>query len=122
MKAQMFIITMVFLVGLVFAVQSILSQYAFLDVAKVFETNDLTLLLSTKKSFQATLQSSPTCQHAGTSLQELENFLEKKVVGGSTIDITYTLDCSLWGSSPLNLTIHLKSIETDTLETAILSH
>jgi len=116
MKAQMFVITMVFLVGLVFAVQGILSQYGFVDLAKAFEKNHAPLLSSIKNSFNSTLQSSP-CSELDSNLKELELFLENKIVEGTTIELSYSHSCI---PPNLNLTIHLKTIEADTTETVVL--
>lgn len=113
MKGQMFIITMVFLVGLIFAVQNSLSQYSFSDLAQVFEKNDLYLLESIKNSFNETLSSSKSCEELDINLQELEAFLEEKIVAGIIINIDYLLVCD----QELTLAIHLKSIGAETTET-----
>lgn len=119
-KGQMFIITMVFLVGLIFAVQNNLSQYSFLNLASSFQGDDFYLLRGIKDSFSSTLTSSPNCGQADKNLQQLKNFLETNIDEAS-VEVSYILDCSLWSSSPLTVTIHIKSIESDTLETTVFS-
>jgi hypothetical protein len=113
MKGQMFIITMVFLIGLVFAVQNNLSAYNFLDLAKAFEKNDLYLLEGIKISFNEALKY-PTCSETEKNLRELADFLEERIIGGTSIEIDYSFSCP---PKNLSLTIHLKSIEMDTRET-----
>ena len=117
MKGQMFIITMIFLVGLIFVVQGNLAQYTFLDLAKVFEKNDLPLLTGIKASFRDALATSWDCREAGRNLEELRNALDRKVIGGTAIEVSYALRCP---QKALNMTIHLKSVDTDTLEQAVM--
>jgi len=118
MKAQMFIITMVFLVGLIFTVQAALSQYSYLDLAKAFKESDHHTLVSIKKSFEDAHKSSPECHKAEEKFQELEHFFEKEVVEGSAVEIDYSLDCL---PKTLTLSIHLKSAGIDTMETLTIS-
>jgi len=119
MKGRMFVITMIFLIGLIFAVQNNLSQYAFVDLATAFERNDLPLLKAISSSFSHALESSLTCEEAGKNLQELESFLESRAIKGTSIRIDQILDCSNWGTPnpALSLTINLKSLEIETRDT-----
>lgn len=112
MKAQMFIITMVFLVGLVFAVQTSLSQYSFIDLADSFKDNQGELYTSVITSFESTLLS-PDCPAARVHKNELEQFMEGRVIGGTTIDVDATLDCAEWGNQPLQLAVTIRNAEND---------
>lgn len=122
MKGQMFIITMVFLVGLIFAVQNNLSQYTFLDLSTTFEKSDFYILKSIKDSFYKTIKSARNCQEAQDNVNELKDFFENKIIEGTSIQIDQEWNCpGGWSANPLNLTIRLKSIEIDTREELVLT-
>lgn len=117
MKGQMFIITIVFLIGMIFAVQGNLSGYNFLDLADSFKRNDLSILLGVRGSFEEALKTGG-CQETSNNLQELESFLESRVIQGFSIEIDHSFDCP---TKTLTLTTHLKSIEMDTRQTITLT-
>jgi len=116
-KAQMFVITMIFLAGLIFTVQNSLYQYSLIDLADTFSGNDAYILRGVKSSFESSINTSPTCEKITENLMELEAFLEKKFVMGSSIDIDYTLDCIDPGQGSVNVTIRSRSIDVDATET-----
>jgi hypothetical protein len=117
-KAQMFIVTMIFLVSLIFAVQQNLSAYSFLDLSKTFEKDDIYIFNSIMNSFNESL-AVDDCSEAENNLEELDSFIERMVITNMIVDVSYTLDCSKWSSTPpaeapLQLSIHLKGIATET--------
>lgn len=118
MKGQMFIITMVFLVGLIFAVQNSLSQYSFLNLADAYTGNELALLTSVRQSFRDTLAGAFTCEEAGPLLLELESFLERRPVAGKTVEIDQALDCR---AGELDLTIRIRYPGGELADTIIIT-
>ena len=61
-KGQMFIVTIVFLVGLVFVVQQILLQYSYVDMPSSYKETDYYLLKSIEGvATQAVMMSSVAC-------------------------------------------------------------
>ena len=126
MKGQMFVVTMVFLIGLIFAVQVNLSQYTVIKLG-AFETNDLPLLRSIEQSFETAVTSSVSCPELDQKSHELEQFIERQVIRGTAIEVNPTIQCSSWQatspSSPLlSVTVHLRSFEIDTTETFSFSN
>jgi len=127
-KAQMFVVTMVFLVSLIFVVQQNLLQYTAVDTIDIFETHDLYLINNMKEMFQDTLDYSQTCDtgidNASYNLNLLTAYMKDQIyIGGYTVDFGETLnnlDCSNWGSNdPVNplLVLEIKlvrGIETET--------
>ena len=106
----MFVLTIVFLVGLIYVVQQSLVGYSQLDFSEPFENNEYYIIRDVKEMFEVTLTSAETCSEADENLNELMNFIGRKIVfGGFTLDIEYDLYCSRWsvvtGQEPLNLTI-----------------
>jgi len=118
MKAQMFIITMVFLVGLVFTVQQILLQYVFLDLPAQFQRDDFYLMQNIRDAFNQTLQVS-NCASAPANLGELADFMKQQIGSKYVIDLENTLstlNCTSFGTNnpSLILKIHLIGPDTDT--------
>jgi len=121
MKGQMFIVTLVFLAGMIFTVQSSLSQYSVINLAETFETNEFYTTESITSVFENTIAASLTCEEAGVSLADLETFIERRVVRGSIVELDYHLDCNSWSTPPvLNLTITLESLDMDLTETVLI--
>ncbi len=120
MRAQMFIVTMVFLVGLIFTVHQSLFQYSFTDLSQSAQKNDFYLFKNTINAFNRTLQLSDSCNNAANNLQSLADFLNQQIFrGGYSLDIEDTLgtlDCNNVGTpnATLRLTIHLIGSDTDT--------
>lgn len=114
----MFVVTLVFLAAFIFTVQAALSLYSVIDLADAFQENEPLLLQGVVNSFDETISSSVTCDQADDRLKELEAFLEKKIIRGSSLDIVYTLDCAQWTTPPAtNLTVRLRSEGLDVSDT-----
>lgn len=120
-KAQMFILTMVFLVGLVFVIQQgfvnwfSYSMEFFTDVQK----NDYYLLNNVKAMTEKTIENSQSCDEARESLNELKSFLQSHVFSGYFLEFRYRLNCAYWNNvppnpNPLNVTIHITGENIDT--------
>jgi hypothetical protein len=113
MKGQMFILTVIFLVGLIYVVQQNLSGYAVLDLSEPFEDNSYYIFKYVKDAFSDTTATTRTCFEAEANLNELVNYISRKILfGGFTLDLRHNLDCARWDNTdpaqaPLNLTIRI---------------
>lgn len=88
-KAQMFVITMVFLAGLVVAVQQILIQYSELDISRAFGRTDSQLLENIRDGFNRTMGSSECCPVALERLEEMDGFLSRRGSGSYFLELEY---------------------------------
>jgi len=103
MKAQMFVITLVFLVGLVFVVLQSLVSDVQPDLSKPLGENDYYVMKNIKDVVNKTLQFSETCSDAEKNLGELVSKLNREILqGGYLVYIEYILDCSNWNNQPPN--------------------
>jgi len=128
-KGQMFIITMVFLIGFVFAVQQNLFQYSALEVSEYIEQNDAYLLQNIKGLFSDALQSvtgcetaEECCSTASQKVSSLSNYLTSQILkGGYVLELGYSfLDCEAnWetNNNVLKIDIVLISETTETKAT-----
>jgi len=122
-KAQMFVVTMFFLIGLIFTVQALLFQYTALDLSAPFRQNSIYLLKNTEGLVNSTIRSTPECADFSVKMDGLKNFLEARVPStGYVISLDPHLNCAYWpnsppGQAPLNITINIlgKGSETTTM-------
>jgi hypothetical protein len=127
-KAQMFIITTLFLVGLIFSVQQLIFQYTALDLSAPFRENNIYLLQNTKEIINKTIRTTPDCSNFATNLRELKDFLDKRIPrGGYSLSLGYRLNCTYWDnpppqSAPLNLTIQIVGKYVETSSSVYLYH
>ena len=108
----MFVLTMIFLIGLIFAVQQILFQYTALDLSAPFRQNPVYLLQNTKTLINASIRSTPECADFGAKMKEFNDFLNTRAPQrGYIISMSYRLNCSnYWNNlppspAPLNVSI-----------------
>jgi hypothetical protein len=118
-KAQMFVVTMIFLMGLIWVVQQNLFGYSFLDFSKPLQEMDYYLFKNVKDVVTLGLKTSVDCTDAKENLEELVYFLNKELISGYSLDLKYKLNCTYWNNTPplpapLNLSIHIIGKETDT--------
>ena len=99
MKGQMFIVTIIFLVGMIFAVQQSLLRYSEVESTDPFFLDDNEIIINIENSLLSTLQLSPSCEEAGQNIQELVNKLTFGRRRGFRIDIRTEMDCSNWKTS-----------------------
>jgi len=118
-KAEMFIITMIFLIGFVFAVQQNLLQYSVIDISEPLEENDVYLLWNIRELFNESLLDSADCLDAGTRMQGLKNYMDTQILrGGYALELNYTfMACEAnWGTGNNILRIDVKLV-SETTET-----
>ena len=119
-KAQMFIVTALFMIGLVFTVQQLIFQYTALDLSTPFRENSIYLLRNTKDVINATIRNTPDCEDFRENIRELKDFLDKRVpYGGYSLAIDYKLNCTKWTNtypqpSPLNVTLQIVGKTSET--------
>lgn len=97
-KGQMFIVTIVFLVGVVFVVQQILLQYSYLDMPSTYRAGDFHLLKSAETIATRAVTVASTCLEAEKNLEESLLFLGDQAAGGYSLDVDYSVNCSNWGN------------------------
>jgi hypothetical protein len=127
-KAQMFIVTTLFMIGLIFTVQQLIFQYTALDLSAPFRENSIYLLRNTKDVINATIRSTPDCADFSAKMKELKDFLDRRVpYGGYSLAIDYKLNCSKWTNaapqpSPLNVTLQIVGKTSETASRVYLYH
>jgi len=127
-KAQMFIVTMLFLVGLIFTVQQLLFQYSALDLSSPFRQNDIYLLENMKNAVNRTIKSTPDCPDFSQKMDELDSFMRSMgPKEGYALSIDYTLNCTHWNNPPpsdppLNITMHIAGKGLDTYSRLAMYH
>lgn len=126
-KGQMFIITMVFLVGLVFVIQQgFMNWFSYsIDYSSRMQMSDYYLFENMKSMARTSLMAASSCSEARDNLNELSTFLNTNVIKGYDLDFTYRINCAYWGNTPpnpapLNLTIHIRGEDTDTYQNLFL--
>ena len=109
-KGQVFIITLVFLVALIFTMQTLFSTYGKIDLSPVPRRVDPYIINNMENAFQAALDSSNDCPEARDNVNHLKNIIEKPFIQGDTVTIMGSLVCP-GGSFPaspemlLNITV-----------------
>ena len=112
----MFLITMVFLAGLIFTVQQLLFQYTFLDLSSPMQKSDFYLLTSISNSFNDSIWLAPNCNAASKYIQELATWLSRQTFRTYTIDLKYNgkpepnIICANWFNKPPNSSLLTLSI------------
>lgn len=111
-KGQMFVVTMVFLVGLMLIVQQILTQYGDIDLSASFRSDHFYFVENLEPMYSDALRLAGDCGSFAADLDEMESVLERQTLGaGIQVEILHELDCSVWDpapSTPLTATIHVR--------------
>lgn len=118
MKAQMFVVTMVFLVGLIFTVQQIFFQYRLIDLPLSSQGDDSYLTESIKDSYQETVLTVTNCASLNASLQRLEAFLLQNAgKGGYSVELGHEVHSCTPSTANVSLDIRLLGAQTETKST-----
>jgi hypothetical protein len=109
---QMFIVTMVFLIAMIFSVQQLLIRYTAIDLTTPPQTTDAYLVENIKIAFQSSMDSSNFCSDARKNVREMKNIITKNIKSGYSIDISGELNCTESGDwpGPPELTLYLTLI------------
>lgn len=96
-KGQMFVVTAVFLTGLLFAVQQVLLTYSLLDLSRPMESREHYMVKNVLDSVGETITASGDCLEFERNLNWLLMTLEQDYSSeGYVLDTSYYLDCSRW--------------------------
>ncbi len=113
-KGQLFLVAVVFMIGVVFAVQQSLFQYSTIEMAEAFGTRHVDLLDNMVGVVNATIRNTYYCNETKDSFQQrlekLKTSLLEEHGREYSIEIAYSLNCSNWfnaqpNPSPLRITI-----------------
>jgi hypothetical protein len=130
-KGQMFIVSVIFLIGMVFVVQQALFSYSEIDMSSPFEIRDGEVFGNMADVVNKTITGSYSCNGTKDSFNERmeklkASFLEE--YGREyAVEILYTLDCSRWSNAPpdpapLALSLDISRQGRDTRGTFQLYH
>ena len=121
MKGQMFILTMVFLVGLVFVVQQgFVNWFSYsMDFFADTQKNDYYLFDNVRQMIDQSIIGSSTCSETSDNMDELNSFLQSRILRGYFVEIDTSFDCINWYNSPpaaapLRAGIHITGENIDT--------
>jgi hypothetical protein len=114
-KAQMFVVTAVFMASMIFVVQQALIAYSVLDMSAPFDSRESSMMRSVITSVNQTIRNAGSCPQFQKNLEELlpalrDDFSDEGYLMTSEFDI----DCGYWGNSypnpnaPLKLSLSFK--------------
>ncbi|MCD6496637.1 MAG: hypothetical protein J7K54_05180 [Candidatus Aenigmarchaeota archaeon] len=111
-KAQMFIVTAVFLSAMLFTVQQIFLAYSLLDMSRPYNTEEVYIAKNIMDAVNDTIKQAPDCWEFQKNLDELIVKLRDDVsADGYFLELDYTIDCTRWsatsGKAPLSLSVRL---------------
>ena len=121
----MFVITMVFLVSMLFSVQSLLFRYAETSLTHPSQNTDAYIVDNLEDVFQSVLESSDDCFTVRENVIVLRNMLSSSIKSGREIRVTGDVSCNStggWSPSPeLTIQILISSDGGETWTTMELS-
>lgn len=116
-KAQMFVVTAVFLTSMLFVVQQMFITYSMIDTSAPFKTKQIYVMKGIIDSVNETIRvgedTLADCQQFEKNLIELLSLLKDDVSSEGFLLVTgYTPDCNAWtntypDTAPLSLSIRL---------------
>jgi len=128
----MFVVAIVFLVGLIFMIQQVLFQYTILDISEPARMSDTHVIRSLSEDINRTIKAKLECKGSDDSferyLEELDSSLKKEETGRiHVISISESLDCNYWNNlppaeSPLNISIRITGLGKDTVGSFRMYH
>jgi hypothetical protein len=124
-KGQMFVVTVVFLIAMVFAVQSLLFTYSEIDISQPPRARDAYVTQNIESIFRSALDSSDSCQEVRKHIIDLNNFVSSSVMGGQEVKVTGNVNCTSgdgWPPPPeLTISVFVKKEDGETWATFELS-
>jgi hypothetical protein len=103
MRGQMFILTMVFLVGLIFSVQTLLLSYSYVDLSRLSQDSDANIMNVLVSAIQDTVERTEICDEVEGNLDELSRVIGTGMLAAYDIDISYDIFCGRWQNQPPGL-------------------
>jgi hypothetical protein len=122
-KGQLFLVAIVFMIGLIFVIQQALFQYTSIEMSQPFQGSDIELLKNMLETVNETIRETYSCNETKDSfenkLEELKTSLLEEHGRVYSIEIAYVLNCLNWDNSPpnpgpLNMTISVSALGRDT--------
>ncbi|MCK4335368.1 MAG: hypothetical protein KAW40_01445 [Candidatus Aenigmarchaeota archaeon] len=130
-KGQLFLIAIVFMIGMIFVVQQALFQYSTIEMSEPFERKDIDLFSNMIEIVNKTITETHSCNETKDSfynkMEEMKISLLEEHGRVYSIEINYDLDCSKWNNlppnpGPLKITISVASLGRDTRGTYEFYH
>ncbi len=131
MKGQLFMVAIVFLIGMVFVVQQALFTYSSIDVSQPFNARGGGLFRDMVGIVNQTIKDTYYCNETRDSFQDRLDDIKTLFLAEHgreySIEFTYSLNCSAWSNaqpspSPLRITISVTSRGSDTRGTFDFYH
>jgi len=104
-KGQLFLVAIIFLLGMIFAIQQALFQYTALDISEPLHSDETYLIRNIVNLVNRTIKDTYYCNDTVGSFEDEAKRIKKMLqdVQGSGIysfDMAYDIDCSKWFNSP----------------------
>ena len=100
-KGQMFVLTMIFLMGMVFVVQQILFTYSSVDLAAGMENDDYYFMKGLRDAAEQTVITTSDCANVSRNLNEFEGFFRSHVMESNfVVSADHELNCGNWDNLP----------------------
>ncbi len=100
-KAQMFIVTAVFLTSMLFFLQQALVTYSTIDNTRPFLTKEVYILKGMKDGIERTIKQTPDCIQFQENVEEYLSDLKDDVSAeGYVLSTNFDLDCNIWNNAP----------------------
>ena len=97
----MFVLTMIFLMGVVFVVQQVLFTYSAVDTSSGTGSDDYYIMKSVRDAAEQTVIGASDCGNASRNLNEFEGFFRSHVMGGGfVVSADHELECGNWNNLP----------------------
>ncbi|MCD6590569.1 MAG: hypothetical protein J7K72_01205 [Candidatus Aenigmarchaeota archaeon] len=114
-KGQLFLVSIIFLIGTILFIQHALFQYSEIDLSEPFKNQDMNLMETTINLINKTIKNTYFCNETKNNFQEKLEYLrhtlsKEQGKGVYSIDIIYDLNCTNWDNvyphdAPLKITI-----------------
>lgn len=130
-KGQLFLIAIVFLIGMIFVVQQSLFQYSSVEMSKPFEIRDIDLFINVVNMVNETIKETYNCNETKDSfenrVEDMKTYLIEEQGRVYSFEIVYDLNCTQWlntppDPAPLLMTISVSSLGRDTRGTYEFYH
>lgn len=130
-KGQLFLIAIVFMIGMIFIIQQALFQYSSIEMSEPFEREDVELFSNMVEIVNETIKETYYCNETKDSfenkMEEMKMLFLEEHGRVYSIEIIYALNCSNWNNlppdlGPLKITISIASLGRDTRGTYEFYH
>jgi hypothetical protein len=130
-KGQMFIVSVVFLIGMIFVVQQALFNYSSIDMASPYSVRDEEIFANILGVVNRTMAETHFCNETkdgfSMRMERLKASLLEEFGREYTIEIAYQLNCSAWDNAPpqpapLSLTLSVGGQGRDTRGNFVFYH